>query len=306
MYTITGFVNSETKSDLKTQVSINRVSGDEVGTYAIPPSAAADANYTVSFVPKNFSITKAALTITANTGQTKVYGATDPTSFTYTITGLGNSDTEASLDTGVSISRALGEDVGTYAITPSAAADANYTVSFVVKDFSITKATQTITFGTVTHSDADVFDLTATSSSSLEVTFVSSDTSIATISGKTITVLKTGTINITASQVGNNNYSGATDVLQVLSILALEVEDNISLLNKIKVYPNPSSNYLKIDLQNINNASIRVFDITGKLILTEEKYFSNQSINISNLKAGVYFVRISKDKNHTLKKFVKN
>ena len=56
---------------------------------------------------------------------------------TYSITGFVNgTDTEADLDTAVSISRAVGEDVGTYTITPSAAADSNYTVSFVTADFT--------------------------------------------------------------------------------------------------------------------------------------------------------------------------
>jgi hypothetical protein len=73
-----------------------------------------------------------------------VYGATDPT-LTYTITGFVNGDAEADLDTGVSISRAAGEDVDTYTITPSAAADSNYTVSFVTADFTITAAALTVT-----------------------------------------------------------------------------------------------------------------------------------------------------------------
>ena len=74
-----------------------------------------------------------------------MYGATDPT-LTYSITGFANgTDTESDLDTGVSISRAVGEDVGTYTITPSAAADSNYTVSFVTADFSITAADLTVT-----------------------------------------------------------------------------------------------------------------------------------------------------------------
>jgi hypothetical protein len=63
-----------------------------------------------------------------------------------TITGFVNgTDTEADLDTGVSISRAAGEDVDTYTITPSAAADSNYTVSFVTADFTITAAALTVT-----------------------------------------------------------------------------------------------------------------------------------------------------------------
>ena len=124
-YTITGFVNGEDEADLDTEVSISRAVGEDVGTYTITPSAAADSNYTVSFVTADFTITAADLTVTAS-DQTKVYGATDPT-LTYSITGFQGTDTEADLDTAVSISRAVGEDVGTYTITPSAAADSNYT-----------------------------------------------------------------------------------------------------------------------------------------------------------------------------------
>ena len=114
-----------------------------VGTYTITPSAAADSNYAISFVTADFSITAAPLTVTAS-DQTKVYGATDPT-LSYTITGFVNGEDESDLDTGVSISRAVGEAVGTYTITPSAAADSNYAISFVTADFSITAADLTVT-----------------------------------------------------------------------------------------------------------------------------------------------------------------
>jgi hypothetical protein len=143
-YSITGFVNGDTEADLDTGVSISRAAGEDVDTYTITPSAAADSNYTVSFVTADFTITAAALTVTADADQTKVYGATDPT-LTYYYYRIVNGDTEADLDTGVSISRAAGEDVDTYTITPSAAADSNYTVSFVTADFTITAAALTVT-----------------------------------------------------------------------------------------------------------------------------------------------------------------
>ncbi len=118
----------DTEADLDTGVSISRAAGEAVGTYTITPSAATDSNYAISFVTADFSITAAPLTVTAS-DQTKVYGATDPT-LTYSITGFQGTDTEADLDTGVSISRAAGEAVGTYTITPSAAADSNYASKF--------------------------------------------------------------------------------------------------------------------------------------------------------------------------------
>ena len=98
-YTITGFINGDTEADLDTAVSISRAVGEDVGTYTITPSAAADSNYTVSFVTADFTITAADLTVTAS-DQTKVYGATDHV-LTYTITGFINGDTEADLDTAV-------------------------------------------------------------------------------------------------------------------------------------------------------------------------------------------------------------
>ena len=142
-YSITGFQGTDTEADLDTAVSISRAAGEDVDTYAITPSAAADSNYSVSFVTADLSITAAPLTITAD-ADTKVYGATDP-ALTYSITGFQGTDTEADLDTGVSISRAAGEDVDTYTITPSGAADSNYTVSFVTADFTITAADLTVT-----------------------------------------------------------------------------------------------------------------------------------------------------------------
>ena len=45
------------------------------------------SNYTLTLAPETFAITPAAVTVTANAGQTKVFGQTDPT-FTYTPTDI--------------------------------------------------------------------------------------------------------------------------------------------------------------------------------------------------------------------------
>ena len=113
------------------------------GSYTITGANA--GNYTV-MQPSGLSadITAKALIVTADAGQTKVYGASEP-ALNYTITGLVNGDVEGDLDTPVTIARAAGENVGTYTITPSAAADPNYSVSFVTSDFTITAVGLTVT-----------------------------------------------------------------------------------------------------------------------------------------------------------------
>jgi len=88
----------------------------------------------------------------------------------------------------------------------------------------IAKVSQTITFG-LDPATAKVGDaarpLIATSSSGLAVTFSSSNTNVATITGgNTLNFVGTGTATITAKQAGNSNYEAATDVGVVLTVTA--------------------------------------------------------------------------------------
>ncbi|MFZ4726875.1 MAG: right-handed parallel beta-helix repeat-containing protein, partial [Paludibacter sp.] len=79
---------------------------------------------------------------------------------------------------------------------------------------------QTITFGAIaakTYGDA-AFDLGATGGGSgNSVTYTSSNTGVATISGSTVTIVGKGSTNITASQAGSSTYSPATSVTQQLT-----------------------------------------------------------------------------------------
>ena len=82
------------------------------------------------------------------------------------------------------------------------------------------KTSQTITFpsfGRQLFGDDPVL-LGALSSSGLGVTYVSSDPSVAQISGNYVILKKVGTAVITASQAGNVDYYSASDVSQTLTV----------------------------------------------------------------------------------------
>ncbi|MCX6309261.1 MAG: right-handed parallel beta-helix repeat-containing protein, partial [Bacteroidia bacterium] len=70
---------------------------------------------------------------------------------------------------------------------------------------TLNKVAQTITFGSLASKiyGAANFALSATVSSGLPITYTSSNTSVATISGSTVTIVGVGTTTITASQPGN-------------------------------------------------------------------------------------------------------
>lgn len=63
-------------------------------------------------------------------------------------------------------------------------------------------------------------------------------------------------------------------------------------IKKISVYPNPAKNLLTIE--NIDNSefySVKIFDITGKLLYSENNLFeSSLTINISNFSSGLYLI----------------
>src|SRR5260221_353741 len=108
--------------------------GEVVGTYAITQgTVSAGTNYALTFVSADLTITARAITVTAD-AKSKGYGAADP-ALTYQLTAgtlvSGDSFTGA-------LSRAVGEAVGTYAITQGTlSAGTNYALTFVSADLTI-------------------------------------------------------------------------------------------------------------------------------------------------------------------------
>jgi hypothetical protein len=91
--------------------------------------------------------------------------------------------------------------------------------------FAVTIATQTITFpnpGTQTYGEAP-FTLSATASSNLPVSYASTNTSICTVSGSTVTLLAVGTCGIMATQPGNSDYAAAAAVGLAFPVVKYQV-----------------------------------------------------------------------------------
>ncbi len=82
---------------------------------------------------------------------------------------------------------------------------------------------QAITFNTLPAKKANdaPFTILASASSGLAVTFISSDATIASVSGNTVTIKKAGTVTITASQAGNDLWDAAPSIAQTLTISKL-------------------------------------------------------------------------------------
>lgn len=81
----------------------------------------------------------------------------------------------------------------------------------------------------------------------------------------------------------------------------LKTEDEADT-NAFNVYPNPAENTLFFTSE-MKGIQVRVFSQTGKLVFKQK--ITDNSLNVSGLSAGIYFVDFEKDGTKTTKRFIK-
>jgi len=96
----------------------------------------------------------------------------------------------------------------------------------------------------------------------------------------------------TGGQLGDLKWTGTLEGTSIFS-----VNENNSL--NLEVFPNPASDLIniKLDVANLSNVEINVFDITGKSVLQKAIKSSNANItlNVDNLSSGMYFFNVKTD-----------
>jgi hypothetical protein len=204
-----GFVNGDTAASLDTPVTLTTTAtaASNVETYPITPSGAADSNYTITFVDGTLTVTPAPLTISAD-NKTKVYGAGNP-ALSAAFSGFVNGDDASCLDTPVELTTTATatSNVGTYPITASGAADANYTITFVNGTLTVKRAPLTITADnkTRTYGESNP-ELTATYSGFVNGDVPGSLDTPVSLATTATSASPVGAYEITASGASDGNY----------------------------------------------------------------------------------------------------
>ena len=103
--------------------------------------------------------------------------------------------------------------------------------------------------------------------------------------------------SISDSAAFNLNNSESTCYDASLSTIDLKKDE-------LKIYPNPTNG--KIEVRNIpDNANLIISNIFGATVKKVKNKKSTEIIDISNLKAGVYFISNMERKNYFIKKIIK-
>ncbi|MDA9363964.1 gliding motility-associated C-terminal domain-containing protein [Flavobacteriaceae bacterium] len=147
---------------------------------------------------------------------------------------------------------------GTTSITASVLQNDYYTAGTITATMTVIKANTTIvdfTDITKTFGDSD-FTLTGTSSSTGAISYTVSDTTVATISGDTVTIVGAGTTSITLTQASDANYNSAT---ATITLTVNKATPSYTVTDVTKTYDDPA---FDID------SSMLVSSSTGTLTFT--------------------------------------
>jgi len=230
------------------------------GTTTITALQAGDANYeAASNVQQTLTVSSSSLltqTITFGALAAKTYGDSPFTLSATASSGLtvsfSSSNTAVATVSGTTVTIV---GAGTSDIIASQAGDASYgAASDVTQVLTVNKLSQTLSFGPLDgKTDADIpYSVTASSTSGLPVSFSSSNTAVALVSGNIISIVGAGTTIITASQAGDNRYSAASTVQQSLTVssvmtlkqnLFFDFGPNETTNGDLTVNPDPNGNY---------------------------------------------------------------
>ena len=79
--------------------------------------------------------------------------------------------------------------------------------------------------------------------------------------------------------------------------------DQAPNLSEMYIWPNPASNYIKINTNSTSLSSVKIYTISGQL-LANDSVLNNGTLNISHLKKGIYLIKIETDSNISTRRLV--
>lgn len=79
----------------------------------------------------------------------------------------------------------------------------------------------------------------------------------------------------------------------------------IAKANAAKLYPNPATETLYVEVNNPAVKQLKVMDVTGKLVLSQSVTTNKEAINISSLPSGTYYLQLVSDTQTVGSRFVK-
>ncbi|MFC6100210.1 Ig-like domain-containing protein [Olivibacter domesticus] len=266
-----------------TTVNYDNNSRTDVGTQEVTATVSGE-NYTQLILKANLNVRPVERSIDFAALPEKTYGDSDFDA--HATTNSGELISYSSSNTGVATISAGGRihiiGAGETIITATVPENVNYNNKPTVsRKLIVKKAAQEISFaelGEVAR-DAGSVPLVVSASSSLAVKLEVNDPQVATISGTNLTILRLGTVTVTAYQDGDANYEAASPVS-----ITVRVKDDVEEL-PIRVHKALSPNgdgineFLMIEgIKDYPDNKLTIVDRNGMTIIEMEGYNNEDKV----------------------------
>ena len=114
---------------------------------------------------------------------------------------------------------------------------------------------------------------------------------------------------ITANDKTANNYDGILKnntawVSSTNACWGLSVK-NINKTEDLVIFPNPATNYFTVNELFNQNIKVVIYDITGKKVISTELFGDQNSVDVSSIHSGIFFVELISGENKVVKKLIK-
>lgn len=113
-----------------------------------------------------------------------------------------------------------------------------------------------------------------------------------TPTGSGTNVAVTPTTNTSYTVTGSNANGCVNSSIITQTVSACTGIKETEMLDGISIYPNPNNGSFSIDLKNIENVSVEIYDSFGKLVYSETISENHLSVELSGLASGIYHLRI--------------
>lgn len=266
-------------------LSGNTLSITGTGVVVVKANQAGNDDYLEASIQQTIDVGSASLVVTAD-NQTINYNDAVP-DLTFSYSGFVNGEGVADLiaEPVISTGADSNSEAGAYSIILTGGEAANYTFELANATLTINKGDQVITVEPIADKEPTdgVFEILATVDSGLGLIYDVSGP--ATVSGTTITLDGAiGMVTVTVSQEGTVNYTAASASItfQVDAILSIDEIDH-----ELAAYPNPFTNELHFDAQNI--VLIKIYSLEGREVINQKGV---RNLDVSSLGAGTYILEI--------------
>ncbi len=103
------------------------------------------------------------------------------------------------------------------------------------------------------------------------------------------------------TNIGTNG--SITQGVQQQYIISITTGVNETAINlEVSVYPNPTTNYLTLKVENPENLSFQLFDLQGVMVEYNKVRENTTTVEMKNLASAIYFLKVIQ-KNKVVKSF---